>query len=471
VKWEGLEGLKGLECWEGWRGWRGWGGWASVGTAGRVGRFDIKGEGAGGMLEGVMVEKSAAWVQGMLAKLMRLIHHIRRQPGFVENKFTERAEQCVAGFYTYDGVDEYGIDKYTPRQGGTVEGALRFLVEDVQSRVLQMQAEIGDTIYKDDATVRANLQELLDGIGEGLVYFEAASEDFANVQDNREEGIVRSDPRMAYIDGVMDQLFELNQRIKNTPGFVDNEWTKCVEQCVDEFYEDSHRDENGRAFYKPKTTYVEKALHFIAVDVESKLLKMQREIDDTIYKDNARVKQELKTLLDTIDKGFGYFRAASAQQYAEYVQYNLQKLYDQVLLQQQKKKEQRMTQNVWWIGWISQSLAKAIVLKTKVQESIDKGQAIKVRTDMALDFMEKFVWVKLDLAQKDITKAGYDIGDNSKLLNNIIEYIERDIPNPPKGVVSAGVTTAIHNSTPGQEHQGEDVPALLEQLQALGWQD
>jgi FixJ family two-component response regulator len=206
-----------------------------------------------------------------------------------------------------------------------------------------MQAEIGDTMYKDDATVRANLQELLDGIGEGVVYFAAASEDFANVQDNREKGIVRSDARMAYIDRVMDDLFELNERIKNTPGFVENEWTKCVQQCVDEFYEHSHHDDNGRAFYKPKTTYVEKALHFIAVDVESKLLKMQREIDDTIYKDDARVKQELKTLLDNIDKGFAYFWAASAQQYVEYVRYNLQKLYNQVLLQKQMKKEQGKT--------------------------------------------------------------------------------------------------------------------------------
>jgi hypothetical protein len=106
------------------------------------------------MLEGVMLEKSTAWVQSMIAKLMRLIHHIRRHPGFVENKFTERAEQCVAGFYTYHGVDEYGIGVYKPKQGSTVEGALRFLLVDVQSRVLQMQAEIGDTIYKDDATVR-----------------------------------------------------------------------------------------------------------------------------------------------------------------------------------------------------------------------------------------------------------------------------------------------------------------------------
>ncbi len=129
----------------------------TCGTAGRVGRFDIKGEGSGCMLEGVMLEKSAAWVRGMIDKLTRLIHHVRRQPGFVENKFTERAEECVAGFYTYHGVGEDGIDVYTPSQGCTLEGALRFLVVDVQSRVVQMQAEIGDTIYKDVATVRTDL--------------------------------------------------------------------------------------------------------------------------------------------------------------------------------------------------------------------------------------------------------------------------------------------------------------------------
>jgi hypothetical protein len=275
----------------------------------------IKGEGAGGMLEGATLEKSTAWVRGMIDNLTRLIHHVRRQPGFVENKFTARAEECVAGFYTYHGVDEDGIDVYEPRSGCTLEGALHFLVVDVQSRVLQMQAEIGDTIYKDVATVRADLQALLDGMREGSVYWKAAEEDLAHVPDKpekRDEGVVRSDPRMAYIDRVMEDLFELDQRVKNTPGFVQNEWTKCVEQCVDEFYEYWKDDENGRALYKPKTTYVEKALHFIAVDVDSKLLRMQRDIANTIYKDDARVKQELTTLLDHIDKGFAYFWACKA---------------------------------------------------------------------------------------------------------------------------------------------------------------
>jgi hypothetical protein len=259
----------------------------------------------------------------------------------------------------------------------------------------------------------------------------------------------------------------LDQRVKNTPGFVENEWTKCVEQCVDEFYEYWKDDENGRALYKPKTTYVEKALHFIAVDVESKLLEMQRDIANTIYKDDARVKQELTTLLDHIDKGFAYFWAASAQQYAEYVQYNLQKLADQVKVQRDEKKAKRQTLNVWWVGWINLSLKNAKLLKEKVEESTAHGESIILRRKKTLDFMAKLVYSKLDLAQKDITEAGYDIGDNSKLLNKIITYIERDIAVPPEGVVSTGVPTAIHNSTPGQEHQGADVPALLAQLQAL----
>jgi hypothetical protein len=348
-----------------------------------------------------------------------------------------------------------------------VQGALRFLVVDVQSRVLQMQAEIGDTIYKDVATVRADLQTLLDGMEEGAVYLKAAEE----VPDKREEGVVFSDPRMEYIDRVMEDLFELNERIKNTPRFVENEWTKCVEQCVDEFYEHSHHDDNGRAFYKQKTAYVEQALHFIAVDVEAKLLQMQRDIANTIYKDDARVKQELTTLLDHIDKGFAFFRAASAQQYAEYVQYNLQKLYDQVFLQRQKKGKEGQPLNVFWVEWIKLSLKNANLLKEKVKKSIAHKESSWSRRKNALNFMEKLVYSKLDLAQKDITKTGYDIGDNLKLLNKILTYIERDIPEPPTGVVSAGVPTAIHDSTPGQEHQGADVPALLAQLRALGWQD
>ena len=114
------------------------------------------------MLEGAMLEKSYAYLRGMIARLSSLNHYIRQQPGFVKK--------------TGRGV-------YTPKQACTVEDSLRFIVVDVKSRVLQMQAEIGDTIYKDDAKVRANLQELLDGIEQGLVYFEAA-------QDNREEGII-----------------------------------------------------------------------------------------------------------------------------------------------------------------------------------------------------------------------------------------------------------------------------------------
>jgi hypothetical protein len=88
-----------------------------------------------------------------------------------------------------------------------------------------------------------------------------------------------------------------------------------------------------------------------------------------------------------------------------------------------------------------------------------------------MQFMEKLIYNKLALARQDISFAGYDIGDNLKLLNKILAYIEKDIPEPSTGVKPAGVPTAIHNSTPGQEHQGADVPALLAQLQALGWQD
>jgi hypothetical protein len=60
------------------------------------------------MLEGVMLEKSSTYLRDMIAKLSSLNHYIRQQPGFVKNKFTECAEQCVAGFYTYY-VDETGI--------------------------------------------------------------------------------------------------------------------------------------------------------------------------------------------------------------------------------------------------------------------------------------------------------------------------------------------------------------------------
>jgi hypothetical protein len=121
-------------------------------------------------------------------------------------------------------------------------------------------------------------------------------------------------------------------------------------QCVDEFYEYKNHDENGRAWFKPKVMFVEQALHLIAVDVESKLLQMQRKIDDTIYKDDDTVKQELNTLLDNIKNGFVYFMAADAQQYVEYAQYNLQKLNDQVLLEKQMKKQKGNNQNVWWTG-------------------------------------------------------------------------------------------------------------------------
>ncbi len=106
-----------------------------------------------------------------------------------------------------------------------------------------------------------------------------------------------------------------------------------------------------------------------------------------------------------------------------------------------------------------------------MKEFIEELQPIKVIRDMTLKDMQTLIKPKLVLAQEEIINAGYDIGDNSKLLNNIIEYISRSIPMPSTGVKSAGVTPAIHKSKILKQQQVEDVPALLTQLQELGWRD
>jgi hypothetical protein len=195
-------------------------------------------------------------------------------------------------------------------------------------------------------------------------------------------------------------------------------------------------DKAGPGVYTPKEVKVEDSLHFIAVHVESKLLQMQRDIDSTIYKDDAYVRQELEILLGNIEKGFDYCWAASAQQYVEYVEYNLQKLYDRVLVEGRLKKQTRKPQNVYWIGWISQCLLGVATLKQKVQVWINENQTKELTTDMAVNSMAKLIEPKLVLAQDDIKKAGYETAYNSKLLENIIDYIKRSITTP-------GVTTWI----------------------------
>jgi hypothetical protein len=95
-----------------------------------------------------------------------------------------------------------------------------------------------------------------------------------------------------------------------------------------------------------------------------------------------------------------------------------------------------------------------------MKDFIEEVQPITVIRDMTLHDMQTLVKPKLVLAQEGIIHARYDINDNSKLLNNILEYIDGGIPKPPKGVKSAGVTTAIYKSKPGHEHQGEDLRRL-----------
>jgi hypothetical protein len=70
------------------------------------------------------------------------------------------------------------------------------------------------------------------------------------------------------------------------------------------------------------------------------------------------VKQELKKLLEQIDNGFDYFWAASAQQYLEYVEYNLQKLYD---------KNKAIKTQTYWKQRISRDLSGVQELEKKRQ--------------------------------------------------------------------------------------------------------
>jgi len=247
-----------------------------------------------------------------------------------------------------------------------------------------------------------------------------------------------------YVADMKAKLIALNTHIRQQEGFVKNSFTECAKDCVDGLHDKTLTE----------ACKVQEALHFIAVKLESNLLQMQRDIDQTIYKDDAHVKQELKILLETIDNGFDYFWAASAEQYIEHVQYNLQKLYDKV---------SKIRKQVYWKQNINRYVSLVRELETKRKSwstwrPIDQVQKL-VCNDM-LDLIrpklvaaEEFInedtaiwelcqgkrtsipatWNTRHNSQyysKSYEKAEWNTAYNLKLLENIIEYMDRQITTP-----------------------------------------
>jgi hypothetical protein len=246
------------------------------------------------------------------------------------------------------------------------------------------------------------------------------------------EGVTLENSRV-YLADMIARLFALNSYIGLQPGFVKNTFTDCAQQCVTGLH-----DKTGHTLTLTEACTVQEALHFVAVHVESKLLQMQRDIDQTIYKDDAHVKQEVKKLLEKIDNGFVYFWDVSDQQYLEYVAYNLQKLYD---------KNKTIKTQVYWKQRISRDLSGVRELEQKRQLWITENQTTTVTQEMVLNAMLYKIqpslvaardWIDKDTQTmgeykkkgKSFTKAEWNTEYNVKLLENIMEYIDRSITTP-----------------------------------------
>jgi len=294
------------------------------------------------------------------------------------------------------------------------------------------------------------------------------------------EGVTLENSRV-YLADMIAKLLALNTYIGLQPGFVKNTFTDCAGQCVAGLH-----DKTGHTPTLAEAYKVQEALHFVAVHVESKLLQMQRDIDQTIYKDDAHVKQELKKLLEQIDNGFDYFWAASAQQYLEYVEYNLRKLYD---------KNKTISTQVYWKQRISRDLSGVQELEKKRQLWISENQSTTATQEMVLNAMLHKIhpslvaargWIDQDTRTmqeykkkgKSFTKAEWNTEYNVKWLENIMEYIDRSITTPGVKPVPTYIPSQEHVShfLPPR-HRGalfdsgdggrRDITELLEQLLEL----
>ena len=229
------------------------------------------------MLEGVVLKECTEYIGRVISKVSALNHEIRQHPGFVKNKWTVCAEQCVAGFYTYHGVDETGRGIYKPKKACTVEDSLRFIALDVKSNVLQMQRDVGGTIYKDDVGVRAALQELVDRIDEGFVYFTAGS-------------------AREYVEYVQEKLEKLCECVRE--GSENKWWPSRLKQSVDSVNTLMESVSDGD---KTKAT-IDRILHHIEEKVEPTLIVLRDCMKETEYNttDNAKL---LHSIREYIDRG------------------------------------------------------------------------------------------------------------------------------------------------------------------------
>ena len=287
------------------------------------------------------------------------------------------------------------------------------------------------------------------------------------------EGVVLKECTL-YLGRVISKVSALNHTIRQHPGFVKNKWTECAEQCVAGFYTYHVDDETGRGKYKPKKACtVEDSLRFIALDVKSNVLQMQRDVDGTIYKDDVGVRVALWELVGLVDEGFVYFTAGSAREYVEYVQEKLAKLYERV---------RGGRTNTWWPDKLQRSVGCVDTLVESVHED-DKSKATidRVLDDIAEKVEPTLIVLRdgmngteydrhdnsnLFMLRDYMNKTEYDTPDNAELLQSVLEYIDRGIVDgwKPPTTHSSGASTDAESArvTTQREMRG-----LLGRLDAL----
>ena len=267
------------------------------------------------------------------------------------------------------------------------------------------------------------------------------------------EGVVLKECTL-YLGRVISKVYALNDTIRQHPGFVKNEWTECAEQCVAGFYTYHVDDETGRGKYKPKKACtVEDSLRFIALDVKSNVLQMQRDVDGTIYKDDVGVRVALWELVGLVDEGFVYFTAGSAREYVEYVQEKLAKLYERV---------RGGRTNTWW----PDKLQRSVGCVDTLVESVHEDDKSKATIDRVLDDIAEKVEPTLIVLRDGMNGTEYYTADNAKLLQSILDYIDR-------GIKDGWIAPTTHSSgastvtTQPKQMQINDLLDQLHQLQSI----
>ena len=263
------------------------------------------------------------------------------------------------------------------------------------------------------------------------------------------EGVVL-DEATAYLHRVIPKVSALNHYIRQHPEFVKNEWTECAERCVAGWYTYHGVDQTGRGVYKPKAATVEHSLRFIALDVKSNVLQMQREIAGTIYEGDRWVHEKLQELVDLIDEGFVYFIAGSAREYVGYVQEKLAKLYERV---------RGGLENKWWPRRLKQSGDSVNTL----MESVSEGDTTKATRAKVLDDIAQKVEPTLIVLRDNMHGTEYYTADNAKLLQSILDYIDRGIKH---GWI-APTTRSSGASTVTTQPKQMQINDLLDQLHQL----